>query len=552
MKMHILPFALSTVLLSGCGLQTLTGSTYASFDGKFIEQETNTPVATDAAGNLTTDDKNTTALSNTSASEHNHQSLNKLRAASDKDLVHNPYAHRYLSSILNNILEAWDTPLDTPIYVSITTDRSYTASASKDTVMISLGVLADADSEDELAFVMAHELSHILLEHNDTNEYFNKQKALVSKAANVAMVTASLSDVSTTKKSGVLEVNLNTTSETQNQIGDIYKMGLTINRLSRDVISSSMTRLDEDEADLLAIDLITKAGYSPSVYKVVMQRLESSQTFNDEQLAEKKMEFQNFVSLASDANKNVTGLNKETLMYMAANEASTRLLQVFSERHNSPKERELDLAHYVKREYRLERRRPINSDAINKKLKKGHAANVSKNYWYASEALRAVEAGYLDEAEKLAKLAVRGKTKHHAYPRLAFYTVRAQQGQHKKALANLSLIKHWDYASIQTFNAAAQAYRQLGQPKKAEKILKTAEKSVGTTLPFYPEYIRTYNAMNKSALAQNTFAACSASSEENIVNQCNEAAGVTKEASKKKSSGGVLGVLDSVTTLIEL
>ncbi|KXF82284.1 M48 family metalloprotease [Enterovibrio coralii] len=535
--------ATAALLLTGCGLTTLTGSTYESFEGKFIEHETN---------------KDNEALATTSVAPETKETdvkdpnIASIRAASDKDLMRNPYAHKYLNKILNRIVDAWDQELETPVYLSITTDRSYTASASNDTVMVSLGVLADAESEDEIAFIIAHELSHILLEHNETNEYFAKQKALVSKAANVAMVTASFQDVNTTKTANGIKVNMVTSEETAGQVGDIYRAGLTINRLSRDVISSSMSRSHEDEADLMAIDLISRAGYSPAAYQVVMQRMASSQTFNKAQLAAKKQEMQSFVSLASEANKKISGLNTESLIYMAANEASTRLLQSFAERHNSPEEREIDLAHYVKREYRKERKKPLDVKSLNKNLKSGRSNAITKNYWYASEAFRAIDAGQLDKAEQLAKKAVSGQTKHHPYPRLAFYTVRLKQGQKTKALANLNLIKHWDYASIQTFNMAAQAYRSVGNPKKAKAVLDKGSESVGVVMPFYPEYIRTYNAQKNSKLANQSFEACKQVSEENIIEQCHEAAGIQRTEEDRSGASGVLGFFDSMTDLVEL
>ncbi|MDD1781121.1 M48 family metalloprotease [Enterovibrio sp. ZSDZ35] len=531
------------LLLSGCGLATLTGSTYESFDGKFIEQETNKEKEIENTDSSKTANKQP---------QENDVSISGIRAASDKDLMRNPYAHKYLNKILDRVVIAWGKELPNPVYLSITTDRSYTASASNDTIMISLGVLADAESEDEIAFIIAHELSHILLKHNETNEYFAKQKALVSKAANVAMVTASLQDVNTTKTTTGLKVNFVTSEETAGQVGDIYRTGLTINRLSRDIISSSMSRSDEDESDLMAIDLIAKAGYSPSAYQDVMQRMASSQTFNEAQLAAKKQDFQSFVSMASEANKKISGLNTETLLYMAANEASTRLLQSFADRHNSPEEREIDLAHYVKREYRKERKRRLDERSLEKNLNSGSSIAITENYWFASEAFRAIEAGNIEQAEKLAKKAVRGKTKYHPYPRLAFYTVRLKQGNSSKALANLNLIKHWDYASIQTFNLAAQAYRSVGKPKRAKDVLDIGSKSLGVEMPFYPEYIRAYREQNNNKLATQSFNACKQISEDNIIEQCYEAAGVQRSPDERKNGSGVLGFLDSMTSLVEM
>lgn len=185
-------------MLSGCAvdsLKTLTGSTYEGVEGKYIHSltpETNQPVVNEEA-----------TVRNTEETEKEKVFY---RAAADKNLIANPYAEKYLNEILANILAEWEQPVDKDIKVVISADRNYSALATTDTIVITQGVLGDAESEDELAFIIAHELSHILLEHNNTNEYFAKQSALVSKAANVAMVSAVVGDLETHKTADGLKL----------------------------------------------------------------------------------------------------------------------------------------------------------------------------------------------------------------------------------------------------------------------------------------------------------------------------------------------------------
>ncbi|PSW16741.1 hypothetical protein C9J01_07035 [Photobacterium rosenbergii] len=540
MRQLITLFIMSGIL-SGCAvdsLKTLTGSTYEGVDGKYIHSltpETNQPVVNEEA-----------TVSN---NEDTEKEKVFYRAAADKNLIANPYAEKYLNEILANILVEWDQPVDKDIKVVISADRNYSALATTDTIVITQGVLGDAESEDELAFIIAHELSHILLEHNDTNEYFAKQSALVSKAANVAMVSAVVGDLETHKTADGLKLASKNSASAQKLVSDSYRMGMTINRLSHDVLSSSMSRQDEDEADLLGVDLMVKAGYSARAYYDVMDRLESSQVFNKEQLAAKKQDFQSFVSMASKANKNISGSNLETLGYLAANEAATRLLQDFAERHNSPSERKQDLNHYVKREYRKERRRDFSTEKLNKTLRSGKAEQIQKNYWAASEAMRAVEFGDLEKAEKLARQAVSGPTSSHAYPRLAYYTVRKLQNKPDKAAQNLALIKNWDYASIQTFALASQAFRAQNQHKKAEQVLEKAKVAIGSDQPFLPEYIALYRSMGEQSKLDEHLKRCDNVSENNIVAQCYQAAGVEIPSDTKKASKGFF---DSITSMVEI
>lgn len=527
------------LLISGCAvdsLNNLVGSKYESFDGKYIDQhlgETNSP------------------KKNTEASAEFANIVNT-RAAADKDLIANPYVNKYLEGILAKILKQWDQPVDNDIAIMVSSDRSYSAYATPNTIVITQGVLADAESEDEVAFIIAHELSHILLKHNDTNEYFAKQSALVSKTANIAMSTALITDMKTEKTNNGYKITNQNKSSTKNLIKDSYRAGLTINRLSRDVISSSMSRNAEDEADLLGMDLLVKAGYSPRAFSPVLERLDSSQKFTTAQLKEKKQDFQSFVSLASDAGKHLSSENKwSNLGYLAANEAGTQLLQSFSARHASPIDRKKDLSAYVKREYRKERKRYVSSTEFERVVKNGKGKQIQQNYWYASEAFKALEFGDIKTAETLARKAVSGPTKNHAYPRLAFYGVRKAQNLDSKALQNLALIKNWDYASIQTFTLAAQSYREQKKPTNSLKLLAKGEQVIGTQVPFFPEYIAAHKALGNDTQVAELLTQCKGLSESNIVAQCHNSAGVAIPQSAESSSS-LMDSFNSLTSLVEL
>ncbi|WP_432452891.1 MULTISPECIES: M48 family metalloprotease [unclassified Agarivorans] len=513
-------------------LNSLTGSTYESFDGKYIDYQTQQIRAE-------TEVEKTAELGSLSS---------RMRSAADKNLIVNPYAELYLNEILEKLLAQWDQPLEKKVNIVISADRNYSALATQDTIVVTQGVLADVESEDELAFIIAHELSHILLKHQNSNEYFEKQSALVSKATNVAMAAATIKDLDSSKTANGYKIVARNSRESQEMVEKSYRIGVSINRLSRDVISSSMSRTDEDEADLLGIDLLVKAGYSPRAYKDTMERLESSLVFNKTQLEEKKKDFKSFVSMATKANKNVTGLNWETVGYMAANEAATNLLQKFADRHNSPAERKIDITAYVKREYRKERRQNLTTKSLDAALRKGKGKQVFENYWAASEAFRALEYGDIKAAEKLARKATTGVTKYDAYTRLAFYSVRERQNKQSKALQNLALIKNWDSASIQTFSLAAQAYRQQGKLDKAEEILNKGRQIIGISDPFLPQYISVYKARGSEQEVQHYLEQCKALDAENIVAQCYVAA----DLQIPKKSDSKIGFLESLTKMIEI
>ncbi|GAM71287.1 hypothetical protein JCM19236_6204 [Vibrio sp. JCM 19236] len=225
------------------------------------------------------------------------------------------------------------------------------------------------------------------------------------------------------------------------------------------------------------------------------------------------------------------------------------LLQEFSNRHNSELERKKDMAAYVKREYRSERRRPLTIEPFEQNVKSGKGSEIQQNYWFASQAMKAIEHGDLDTAESLARKAVRGPTKHHAYPRLAFYTVRKMQQQDEKAALNLKLIKNWDYASVQTFSVAAQSFREQEQHKEAIKILDKGSEIIGSNVAFLPEYIATHSALGDQQSIDSFLAECDGVSEQNIKNQCYAYAGKPLPVQEESS---LLDQVSSITSLVDL
>jgi Zn-dependent protease with chaperone function len=81
-----------------------------------------------------------------------------------------PKAQAYLQKVLDRLLAFW--PYETPrIGVFITSNPGYGALATADgDILVYAGSLLAFASEDELAAMLAHEASHILLKHHERTE----------------------------------------------------------------------------------------------------------------------------------------------------------------------------------------------------------------------------------------------------------------------------------------------------------------------------------------------------------------------------------------------
>lgn len=151
-----------------------------------------------------------------------------------------------LLDYVNGIKERLDAGNSEPCNCQVLVDtvNGYEAyNPSPRTIVLSAGVIAQAESEDEIAALIAHEMSHAINE--DTT---------VSKFQDAAVTAVRAGGIATGNSYSVL-------------LGDALKesaQGLIYHRWDRE---------DEIEADLYAVKLLAKAGYSQDGLKMAIRRL---------------------------------------------------------------------------------------------------------------------------------------------------------------------------------------------------------------------------------------------------------------------------------------
>ncbi len=441
---------------------------------------------------------------------------NELRTAPDKNIVADAEVGRFMDGILTKIESAWKGDKPDNVDIIVTVDPLYYAASSPNEVIISIGTLKDADSIDEVAFLVAHEYAHIILKHHNNYAQMQSQTALVNKAVNFGAMAAKYSEVGLDADSTPLK------ESTQGDIDKAYMAGFALNRLNSDVLRPSFGREDEREADLLGVDLMTRAGYSPTAYKVVMERLESVRVDTERKIKQKQSEFSGFIDTLSESGGGLQESKLGQVGYLVANSAVSSWLEELSHDHPEEKERTVALASYIKREYRKERNRGLRDDGLTDM----QASPVFMSYQNALMSLEYVQQGNLSEAEVLARKSVSGVGSNAQFPRSVFAIVRSLQGEQKKSLINLDRVESWSHASIQDLLLASQIYRQNKQYQASEKILNSGSQFIGSKEPFYPELIALYNDQNKTRRVNQLLEQCTELDAENIIAQCYDQAGL--------------------------
>jgi predicted Zn-dependent protease len=182
------------------------------------------------------------------------------------NLYYNETLYTYLNSICNTIIINSDKVnpykgysigvLDTNIINAFATPGGH--------ILITRGMLKSVNSEDELAAVISHELSHIQLEHS-----------IKAIKKNERTQTAGL--ITT----GVLAILVGTQENAkQEDIDSLIDMGVNLTNFTTNLVNTGYSKKTEFKADKNAVLLMQNTGYNPNAMKSMLQTLKNNKSKN--------------------------------------------------------------------------------------------------------------------------------------------------------------------------------------------------------------------------------------------------------------------------------
>ncbi|WP_417835270.1 M48 family metalloprotease [Thalassospira tepidiphila] len=300
-------------------------------------------------------------------------------------------------------------------------------------------------SEDELAFLIAHEYSHVLLQHTPDN-LFSMLRPYLLTAADVAVGTQ-------TNQSDLLR-----------KAGQMYGSDLIL----RDLLLPNWDRSQERIADHLGLDLMVKAGYQPkgaSGYFEVAQEAEEKFDANYQVT-------RNQLELFLQAQFQPQGQDNALLNHFLSElgNAVDTIQQSLAAKHDDADERAEEIFAYGMREYMPERsNRMIHKEAFDSVVQRNKS--TLENYRIAGEVLQSLQRDDseidLSDLENDARKAVTGSTANHPYTRWAFAKVRERQGDLSKAAQNIDLIGNGEILALPVEMKRAEILKTLGKVKPA-------------------------------------------------------------------------------------
>lgn len=329
----------------------------------------------------------------------------------------------YLDGIVKRLMAHWPYKNKPDISVAIISSDDYAASMSENNVLrINTAVLLNADDEDEVAAVLAHELSHALFSHHNADE----EAELENRSIRMAAQTAGTIIASGTKSRGSANI----------MVG-LVAAGNYFGRLNNTVLHPAWKRHQEDEADLLGVDLLYRADYDWERMLTVLERLDSEEKRINAEKARQKAEMEKYSKKAGEITSITellnTGIAKVTSDF-------SRALSGNEDDHPPASERLKDVKLYLQREY-MSGDFPPEDDrrSLEKAVWEGPGFSAIKKSVYGERAVILAERGQLDEARELALKSLDGPNDTDPSARKVLYLARKKQGQENKALLNLEI-----------------------------------------------------------------------------------------------------------------
>ena len=303
------------------------------------------------------------------------------------------------------------------------------------------------ETEDQLAFLLAHEYAHIYLQHNPSS-FIDKIRPYLMTA--IDAYTATSADKEDAQKSLRL-----------------YGSDMLVKNL----LLPAWDRKLETEADFLGIDLMVAAGYNPNEmvkYFIALKKYED----NFELLSTRKG---NLLEEAITSQLNVDN-EGDSMMINFMNEAKqelTKLLSEMNRTHSDALERIKTLRPYILREHEEARKRTPTVKSFAEAVRDD--GDILKNYELAYDVNNPSEDANETRLFAMARKSVSGRTKDHPYTRDSFAELRARTGKVELALKNLELTQHENgFLPFIMEVKRAEWLAKLGKPSEAFARLEPA------------------------------------------------------------------------------
>lgn len=411
----------------------------------------------------------------------------RLQNARGSGLIEEPETEAYVNGVLAKILAANGFgDLAPRVYLHADLDAQAVATPDGG-IFINIGLMHALRTETELAFLLAHEVSHFLLEHHGADWFVETQSRMLTGVETLQTIG-----------NGIASRVGESDSAMGEKLQKATQIGAVIYDVSDNIFFSAWGREQEEEADHLGLDLMVGAGYYPFDAEGVLEILAQQEALQERNQEASK-------ALLNTRSAEAFGLNEDEIssnpLLSGVATGLGEMISELSSDHYPAEERSEDMFDYNEKHYSDVE--PGLEVAVPWVTKENHPLNVIvENYKHASRALDLLAEGALKQGERAARKAVTGITSNHAYPRVAFQRVRRAQGNARKAEQNLQLAQRGDTVPLLVYYEYIDLQNQKGAFTGILDLVTEAERTAGGELPqFLPYAVYALRALRQNVEA---------------------------------------------------
>ncbi|MBX3679108.1 MAG: M48 family metallopeptidase [Rhodocyclaceae bacterium] len=365
-------------------------------------------------------------------------------------------------------------------------------------IYIAMQWIRSVDNEDELAAVIAHETAHVLLHHHSADIIGHTQKRLET-----------LQQTGIAVKNQIEKVNVISKSDAKS-----LKQTILATELTQKLVVPAWSRRQETEADLLGLDLLIKADYSPLAMSSMLEKLDAWEKANTEQ----EDAFQQRISEIA-----MQDLGQAIKLLFS------RAVTDFASNHPPTDARLEDLAVYHQKHYESLEIEDADPKAWARFTARRQIADMISSYTNAFEAYDLLLKNQPAESLTKARRAVSGEARRHAYPNWVASKASSMLGRKNDAARYLKIALAAPEPSAQLYYDIIDVYEQQRQYSNAEFWIDKAEQSFDKAPEWTVERIRIYRKMGKKKEVGQLLLKCGIESPE-IKRECDQAAQDEKPA----------------------
>ncbi len=449
------------------------------------------------------------------------------------------------------LLDAWPGPKP-DVNVIIKSGLPPQAEALPNQISLNIGLIAAPNiSGGEIAFIMAHELSHVLLDHYSRSEFNKQQAEVLGKVADAAVLAAYMSEMRGKRSGNSITFFLEDESDAHTAAAYAVAAYGASQFVVDGLIESSWSRAQEYESDRLALDLLENAGLTSDFSYQALRRIETFQ--NDQktrlqqfdQIAEARM---NKAAESKDPNLIITtGIGVFT---SAVSQAALDLWDLLDRSHPSPAARVSEVDGYLGEFDEADPVEPTVTCDL-KRVERAVKRNDVRNTYNALQSSFEVDGLIMREdyagARSAAQKGLRAGLERHPVTRMAAYRADNASGRHKQALGHLQSIRLNADTPLSVYTLLVTEYIARNRMQPALETIIKAEQYYLKDY-FYPARIQIASARENLPEVIALKARCEASIIDKIKSACTNILSTRKAAAVEGdgSTGSAVGnALDS-------